>query len=212
MRTLVLSVGILGLAVFAFAQTESSVVTTQAATAVTVVEEDVLGLEDAYDFEADFSGVGRIDILNNGLIIVKIPEVVYWDENDELQATPKEVVAFETAQAFPHDGNLQAIMSYEDAAFDFVFDGEGGALLTITSSTGLISQLAVFPAAAGAVGPTCSVTCGVGGDSSCTQTCPVGKACIAYCQGGVANCDCIAEPRPKKDEVMLMDGEMQVAE
>lgn len=200
MRAVIFSVAVLGLAAISFAQSE--LVTRQSVEPVAVAAQQRLGLEEAYEAEADFSEIGRVDVLNNGLIIVKIPATVYYDENDELQATPKEVVAFQTKKAFPHNGDLRAIMTFEDAVFDIVHNDED-ITLTVSTAEGLIMQFNVNQAANAQEGPSCSVSCGPDDTSECNQTCPLNKACIAYCDGITAVCNCVPEPKPKKANAVL---------
>jgi len=166
-----------------------------------VAADQPLGLEQSAEAAADFGSVGNVHLLSNGVIIVEIPTEVYRDDKDDLVYLPGEVVAFQTPQAFQSQ-ELRSILSLEDAAFDIQFNAGGQdaiqtGILTVTTATGSVTRFEFEELQAGVIaGPTGSVTCGSNNGSSCTQTCPPGKACIAFCSNGVANCNCVAKPDP----------------
>lgn len=192
---------LLGLVAFASAQEAVVKVSNDAEPiAVQIEEKPAFNLEDAVVARQDYSDVGSVAVLNNGIIVLNHYEEV--DLGEELGKTkvPTETAAVQLPELKEVAEDLQAQFSFKDVGYDLIWDegGETGTLYILLEYGEF--QLDVVPLQNGGTTSTatCSATC-TNGD--CNITCAKGKACIAYCDGSTPVCSCVK--KPKKDQLQV---------
>lgn len=161
---------------------------------VAVSESRAFTLEDAVYDGIDHDDRGNVVLLNNGSIVLQHTEPAEIEDVGEIRV-PTEFAIVQLNKPVDVEGDLYAVLSYEDVYFDISWDEDGaGGFLTIWDEDRSVQLQLGNQTLNGKGGPSCEVTCGGG---SCSTSCPQGKACIAYCNGNTPVCSCVTPPKKK---------------
>ena len=157
-----------------------------------------LTLSEAAKAWVDFSGKGTVDVLNNGLIVVRTPAVFVTDAKGKVQFKKmSDSVVFQTENARDVQGELFAVLSFQDVDFAITWgserEGVDGVISCNSAEKDLGSQIEFAEASPMILyGSSCSADCK---DGKCNITCPSDKAALCYCSGGLPVCQCQDKPK-----------------
>lgn len=181
-------------------------------TSVSVAKVSAALIEAAVNSRSNFSGTGDVTVLGDGTVLLKVGGDLARDASGKLYVVPSFSVAW-LGTGTDNEESLRAMSSHDDVNFSVTWRDDGGVTIAIATvddegNEGVLeinSPNDLADPAEPQPGPSCSVPAGTCSESSsgCTQTCPPGKACIAYCNGAVAECDCVSIPR---DPASVHDG------